>query len=135
MANKLLFESIKYSNIFNDNFINFTKNNEIEFSNRPMSNGGIAVLYAPNGTGKSCLSEVLLNDKENTSFLANYDGKQITPEDKKFYVIKDQNSRNIIRGNASDYIVGKEIKKEFELKEKINSLFIDIYEKKISNYV
>ncbi len=133
MAKKLLFKSIKYSNIFNENFINFTRNNEIEFSNRPTSRGGIAVLYAPNGTGKSCLSDVLSNDKENTSFLANYDRKQITPEDDKFYIIKDQNSRNIIKGNASDYIIGKEIKKEFELKEKINSLFIDIFEKKLAS--
>jgi hypothetical protein len=131
MDNVLKFTSIVNSNIFNKDFQDFKENNEIKFSNCRYHNGGIAVLYAPNGTGKSSLSDILAN-KENTSYKAKYNGNQINPDDNIFHIIKDQISRNIIKGNASDYIIGPNIKQEFYLEDKINSLFYDIFVNKLS---
>ena len=53
MPMKLKFNSIKNQSIFQPEFQSFSANNVIEFKKQPHAAGGIAVVYAPNGTGKS----------------------------------------------------------------------------------
>lgn len=89
---KLEFESIKNQNIFQPEFINFSENgnNVIEFKRQPHASGGIAVVYAPNGTGKSSLAAVLQNEEENEELLfeAVYDGNSvIQPGTRTFHII------------------------------------------------
>lgn len=63
MPMKLKFNSIKNQSIFQPEFQSFSANNVIEFKKQPHAAGGIAVVYAPNGTGKSSLTAVLGNEE------------------------------------------------------------------------
>ena len=54
---KIIFEEIKNKDIFGEDYQNFVKNNEIDFSKDQ-----IAVLYGPNGTGKTSLVKVLSSE-------------------------------------------------------------------------
>lgn len=126
MAMKLEFSSIKNQTIFQPEFQNFSVNgnNTIEFKKQPRAAGGIAVIYAPNGTGKSSLTATLGNEitSDELSFEAIYNGTQnIRPESKKFHAIGDQISRNVIEGETSDYLVGQEIRREYDLKKKLTN--------------
>lgn len=130
MANVLSFSKIINGDIFETEYssLNSTGNNTIEFKIN-QTQGGIAILYAPNGTGKSSLSNLLSNDisSDDKCFVAEYDGVEIRPEDKKFHVIKDQLSRNIIPGDTSDYLMGADIRHEYELKKRISEGFVTAY--------
>lgn len=94
MRVKLAFRKLQKDNIFNQDFIDFKKNNEIEF--KSLHQNCIAVLYAPNGTGKTSLAKVLQNgsisdaaNKEG-SFEVEFEGKTYTPDNNSlFYVIND----------------------------------------------
>lgn len=124
---KLKFNSIKNQSIFQPEFQSFSANgyngyNVIEFKKQPHAAGGIAVVYAPNGTGKSSLTAVLGNEetREDLSFEAVYnDNCTIQPETKAFHTIGDQISRNVIEGETSDYLIGQDIRREYVLKKKI----------------
>ena len=61
MAMKLEFKSIYNQGIFQPEFQNLDSSEygTIEFKKQPHASGGIAVVYAPNGTGKSSLTNVL----------------------------------------------------------------------------
>lgn len=123
---KLEFSSIKNQTIFQPEFQNLSVNgnNTIEFKKQPRAAGGIAVIYAPNGTGKSSLTASLGNEitSDELSFEAIYNGTQnIRPESKKFHAIGDQISRNVIEGETSDYLVGQEIRREYDLKKKLTN--------------
>ena len=53
---KIIFSSIKNNNIFETDFEHLSsQNGTIEFKHMQGS-GGIAVIYAPNGTGKTSLA-------------------------------------------------------------------------------
>lgn len=122
MPMKLKFNSIKNQSIFQPEFQSFSANNVIEFKKQPHAAGGIAVVYAPNGTGKSSLTAVLGNEetREDLSFEAVYnDNCTIQPETKAFHTIGDQISRNVIEGETSDYLIGQDIRREYALKKKI----------------
>lgn len=124
MPMKLKFNSIKNQSIFQPEFQSFSANgyNVIEFKKQPHAAGGIAVVYAPNGTGKSSLTAVLGNEetREDLSFEAVYnDNCTIQPETKTFHTIGDQISRNVIEGETSDYLIGQDIRREYALKKKI----------------
>ena len=124
MPMKLKFNSIKNQTIFQPEFQSFSANgyNVIEFKKQRYAAGGIAVIYAPNGTGKSSLTAVLGNEKtrEDLSFEAVYnDNCTIQPETKAFHTIGDQISRNVIEGETSDYLIGQDIRREYALKKKI----------------
>ncbi len=127
MPDVLEFSQIVNSNIFGVEFADLesTGNHTLEFKMNTQTNGGITVLYAPNGTGKSSLCDALANEisSDNKKFVARYNGIEIRPEDNKIHVIKDQLSRNIIPGNTADYLVGADIRHEYELKRRISEGF------------
>jgi hypothetical protein len=111
-VDKIIFEKIENEDIFVSDYKKLTKNNEIDFSKE-----GIAVIYGPNGTGKTSLVKVLSSEK-GTKVKYTYDGKEYT-DGSQFFVINDQNNRNIIQGETKDFLLGDDIKKEFELQEYI----------------
>ena len=131
---KLIFKKIHKDEIFNKDFDNLSEENgSIEFKKKYTS-GGIAVVYAPNGTGKSSLAEVLKTKKnsDNVYFYATDErGNNITPESDKFHIVEDQISRHIIEGDESQYLVGAQIKKEFELKKRISEGFREAFKEKL----
>ena len=117
--NKLIFKKIKNENIFAKDYDNFIKNNEIEFSDSE-----IAVVYGPNGTGKTSLVKALANG-EKTAIQYSYNGKEYN-DDSQFIIINDQNNRNIIKGETSDFLLGDDIKREHELYEYITNEYENI---------
>lgn len=109
---KIIFEKIENEDIFVSDYKKLIRNNEIDFSGE-----GISVIYGPNGTGKTSLVKVLSSEK-GTKVKYTYDGKEYT-DGSQFFVINDQNNRNIIQGETKDFLLGDDIKKEFELQEYI----------------
>lgn len=109
---KIIFEKIENEDIFVSDYKKFIRNNEIDFSRE-----GISIIYGPNGTGKTSLVKVLSSEK-GTKVKYTYDGKEYT-DGSQFFVINDQNNRNIIQGETKDFLLGDDIKKEFELQEYI----------------
>lgn len=109
---KLIFSYIENGKIFEPEFKELTKNNEIIFSNQR-----IAILYGPNGTGKTSLVKAISSgDGKDVKIKYTYDGKEYT-DGSQFFVIYDQNSRNIIEGEEKEFLLGDDIKREFELRE------------------
>lgn len=106
-------------NIFASEFENLQENNIISFSSQ-----GIAVVYGPNGTGKTTLSKTLGGD-EGTDFIIEYNNQIFTTENSNnlFYVIKDQNNRHIISGETKEFLLGDNIRYRFELRSKIDNNF------------
>lgn len=119
---KITFSKIENKNIFTSDFSPFVLNNEICFSHT-----GIAVLYGPNGTGKSSLAKVLSGER-GTTLSCEYDGNIYSEASRLFYVINDQNNRNIIKGETKDFLLGDDIRREYELEENIDSLYKEIIE-------
>lgn len=109
---KIIFEKIENEDIFVSDYKKLIRNNEIDFSRE-----GISVIYGPNGTGKTSLVKVLSSEK-GTKVKYTYDEKEYT-DGSQFFVINDQNNRNIIQGETKDFLLGDDIKKEFELQEYI----------------
>lgn len=110
----LLFTKIENGDIFVSDYNNFTKNNSISFSKE-----GIAVIYGPNGTGKTSLVKAL-SGENGTSINYSFNGNDYSG-DSLFYIVNDQNSRNIIKGSAKDFLLGDNIRTEFELQEYITN--------------
>lgn len=110
---KLVFNKIVNKNIFSDDFKRMETNNSLEFSN-----AGICVVYGPNGTGKTSLIGALCGAKD-TDITVQYDDKEYTKDtcNQLFFIINDQNNRNIISGEAKDFLLGDNIRKEYELKK------------------
>ena len=119
MGSKLIFNKIKYENVFVEEFNNLSRNNVIEF------NKNIAVLYGPNGTGKTSLSKVLKseNNSEDICYDIKFKGMESVKKEEIFHVISDQNNRNIIKGEAKDYLIGDNIEREELLLKKIEEQF------------
>lgn len=116
----IVFKKLKVNNRFDNSFENWTTNNVISFSNE-----GFIDIYAPNGVGKSSLARAL-NNESKSEYEYEYNGKQYTEKSKEspILVIDDFFFRNIAtRDNEklSDYILGSQIAKELELKEKIET--------------
>lgn len=107
---EIIFSKIENGKRFVTDYKEFKVNNKIYFSNV-----GISVIYGPNGTGKTSLVQALSGEK-GTTVEYNYNGKNCS-DGSQFYIISDQNNRNIISGSAKDFLLGDDIRKEFELQE------------------
>lgn len=112
----LVFKKIESGDIFTRDFNPFVRNNEIIF---PTSEE-IAVIYGPNGTGKTSLIKVL-GDSKNTKVEFSLDGADYQLGKGIFHIINDQNNRNIISGDTRDFFLGDNIRHEFELQDQVAS--------------
>jgi len=110
----LKFKKIENGTIFTKDFNPFTKNNEIEFAFYEE----IAVIYGLNGAGKTSLVKVLSVEK-GTKLEIEYNYHTYEEGKDIFHIINDQNNRNIIAGETKDFLLGDNIKREFELQELI----------------
>ncbi|MEG2013895.1 MAG: AAA family ATPase [Anaerovoracaceae bacterium] len=110
----LIFKKIENGNIFTRDFSPLVRNGEITF---PTSEE-IAVIYGPNGTGKTSLIKVL-DDSKNTKVEFSLDGIDYQAGNGIFHIINDQNNRNIISGETRDFFLGDNIRHEFELQEQV----------------
>ncbi len=128
---KIFFSRIHNGDIFDPSFDELSEDNgTIEFKMQSHANGGIAVVYAPNGTGKSSLAKVLgiQSSSDDCGFIAkDAGGNEILPESLAFHIIADQIQRHIIQGDESQYLVGKEIRREYELKKRIGDGFNAVF--------
>ena len=117
----LKFTTIKCDKIFTDDFENMQDNNNISFKKN------ISIIYAPNGTGKTTLVNILENKKGEARFI--YKEKEYSTKDKTsiFHIINDQNSRHIISGKTHEFILGDNIRKENDLKTRIDEEKSRIY--------
>ena len=116
----IVFKKLKVDNRFANSFENWKENNVISFSNE-----GFIDIYAPNGVGKSSLARAL-NNENKSEYEYEYNGKQYNEKSKEspILVIDDFFFRNIATRDSeklSDYILGSQIVKELELKEKIET--------------
>ena len=109
------FSKIEKGDIFTRDFRPLVKNNEISFS----AAESMAVIYGPNVTGKTSFIKALSGDQK-AKIEFEYDGQSFSSGENIFHIINDQNSRNIIAGEAKDFLLGDNIRKEFELQENIN---------------
>jgi ABC-type cobalamin/Fe3+-siderophores transport system ATPase subunit len=122
------FNKIENGEIFTRDFRPLVKNNEIDFS----TTEAIAVVYGPNGTGKTSLIKALSDEKE-TKIEFVYDAQDHTSGKDIFHIINDQNNRNIIKGETKDFFLGNNIRREVELQEVIISERESIISKIISS--
>lgn len=112
---------LKCDNIFNSEYENLLYNNEIKFDDK------IAIIYGPNGTGKTSLAMVL-NQERKCEYRINFENNEYTEKNEVFiHLIHDQNGRNIIEGSTEDFILGDNIRKEYELKNQLESGKNDLY--------
>ncbi|MDR1323198.1 MAG: AAA family ATPase [Candidatus Margulisbacteria bacterium] len=122
------FNKIENGEIFTRDFRPFVKNNEVDFP----TTEEIAVIYGPNGTGKTSLIKVL-SDEKGTKIEFVYDDQSHTSGKDIFHIINDQNNRNIIKGETKDFFLGDNIRREFELQEFITSERANIINEIISS--
>ena len=110
----LVFKKIESGDIFTRDFNPLVRNNEINF---PTSEE-IAVVYGPNGTGKTSLIKVL-GDAKDTKVEFSLDDTEYQAGTGVFHIINDQNNRNIISGETRDFFLGDNIRHEFELQDQV----------------
>lgn len=108
----LVFNKIENADIFTRDFNPLTRNNQIDFP----ATEEIAVIYGPNGTGKTSLIKAL-GDAPNTKLEFEFDGVTYTTGMGIFHVVNDQHNRNIISGDTRDFFLGDNIQHEFELQD------------------
>lgn len=120
---KINIKKIIREKIFTDDFGDLSANNEISFDSKKF-----VVVYGPNGTGKTSLALVLNQDKQ-AEYTIEINGTTHTErETKVFHVINDQNGRNIIQGSTEDFILGDNIKREYELKRQLEEGFKHLFD-------
>lgn len=117
------FKKLMKDTILCNDYLDFNSNNKIEFSS-----AGIAVIYGPNGTGKTTFSNILERIGKS-EYTVDIDGNEITQnsEENPFYIIHDQNGRNIIKGETEDFILGENVRREYELKSSIEIDFDNLF--------
>ena len=111
----LVFNKIENGQIFTRDFSPLVRNNIIDFKSPEQ----IAVIYGPNGTGKTSLIKVLGDDK-GTKLEFSFDGTEYKRGAEVFHIINDQNNRNIISGETRDFFLGDNIRHEFELQDQVS---------------
>lgn len=124
----LTFQRVVRDKVFQPDFENLSEDNQLCFPDR-----GIVVIYAPNGVGKSSLAAAL-SGEEGTDYEVTCNGSRHSADDETslFHVIPDQNGRNIIKGSTEDFILGDNIRREYDLKEAIESDFRYLYNSVLS---
>ena len=131
--NELVFSKIKLENIFDDSYIDFVENNKIEFQSG--SNVKFALLYAPNGMGKTSFTNVLSGKGEFEAKFKDPEGyKEVNTENHKdiIHTITNQMMRKNITGVESQYLIGNQIRKQNELYESIDSQIKSIFNEIVS---
>ena len=130
MSNSLVFKKLVNKNIFSDEFKDFNENNELLFPDK-----GICVLYGPNGTGKTSFVNIL-NNMDKTEYHAIYNGEEYTSSvsNNLFFIINDQNNRNIIKGETQDFLLGDNIRREYLLKHELEESYNKIVNELISTF-
>jgi len=108
----LVFNKIENADVFTRDFNPLTRNNQIDFP----TTEEIAVIYGPNGTGKTSFIKVL-SDAPNTKLEFEYEATTYTAGSNIFHIVNDQNYRNIISGETRDFFLGDNIQREFELQD------------------
>lgn len=122
----IVFSKLKRENVFGQEFADFQDNNVLEFGNKK-----VIVLYGPNGTGKTSLAKTLSCD-DGCEFSLSYNGQVYTNENSSiFHIIKDQNGRNLIAGETKDFLLGDDIRHEYELKTRIDDTFNILFTDKL----
>lgn len=112
----IIVNSIQHQNILDEQYLNLTENNEIAFSSQ-----GIAVIYGPNGVGKTTLTKALSCSDETSHFTINYNGNDYVDDENLFHIVEEQRNRNIIKGETQDFILGDDIRREYELKAQLDA--------------
>lgn len=124
---KVIVSKLKKGSIFTEEYLTLESNNVLDFKSK-----SVCVLYGPNGTGKTSLSKVL-NKEPTAEYTIKVDENTFTEKDNAIaHVISDQNDRNLIQGETQDFILGDNIKREYELKERINLSFRSLFEKDLN---
>ena len=108
----LVFNKIENADVFTQDFSPLVRNNQVDFS----ASEEIAIIYGPNGTGKTSFIKVL-SGNPNTNLEFEYDGIIYTTGSDVFHVVNDQNNRNIISGETRDFFLGDNIQREYELQD------------------
>lgn len=134
---ELVFSSLKNNEIFEDDFLHLPDTRGTIKFKHMQGAGGVAVVYAPNGTGKSSLAALLKtevsSDRMNFSAIDD-NGNNIVPETGAFHVIHDQIDRNVIGGQTTDYLIGAQIRREYELKDRMHVAFQNAFSQLVSKY-
>lgn len=126
---KIKFDKIIFGNRFCSDFENLSNNNILEFNDNK-----VCIVYGPNGTGKTSFSSVLRMEDANVDCIMDIDGVPYTKDSPPiFHVIEDQNGRNIIAGSTEDFILGDNIKREYELKKSLDIGFDTLFKTTIIN--
>lgn len=115
---ELRFNCLRNGAIFSESFENFNTNNTLSFS----SSKRIAVVYAPNGVGKTTLADTLARSQD-TYYCIEYAKTSYRTDtgDSIFHIINDQNTRNIISGSTEEFILGENIREEKRLEDLVQS--------------
>lgn len=122
------FLKLQRENIFGQEFFEFQENNVLEFGDKK-----IIVLYGPNGTGKTSLAKILGGDT-GCEFSLSYNGQIFTNgSNDLFHIIDDQNGRNLIAGETKDFLLGDDIRHEYELKIRIDNAFDTLFKNVLVN--
>lgn len=119
---KLQINKISLENIFCQEFNQLTSNNVIDFTQKK-----ICILYGPNGTGKTSFSNVMNQNKDSKYEIVINDKTYSEADEKLAHVISDQNGRNLIAGSTEDFILGDNIKREYELKKQLENGFSSLF--------
>jgi len=124
---RIKFKKIRYGSRFCDDFDDMKANNVLEFNGNR-----VCVVYGPNGTGKTSLSELFSRKDPDSEYAMEIDDVEFTNASEPiFHVIEDQNGRNIIAGSTEEFILGDDIKKEYELKKKLEDGFDNLFRNKL----
>ncbi|MBK5246836.1 MAG: hypothetical protein JJE49_06160 [Peptostreptococcaceae bacterium] len=114
------FSKIENGNIFTSDFRSFCERNTITFSRE-----GMAIIYGPNGTGKTSFVRAL-SGRDGTNIEFEYCNNQYTSGIDVFTIINDQNHRNIIQGTPKDFLIGANIQREYELLKSIADEYLKL---------